>query len=68
MTRKKPSVKKLNAELIEWRLNEVETRIETLEKNQADMKLDLMKVATKVAIIGSVIGAVGSSLIQKYWK
>lgn len=68
MTQKKPSAKKLNAELVEWRLNESETKIETLEKNQVDMKLDLMKVATKVAIIGSVIGAIGSSLIQKYWK
>ena len=52
------------------KLKDAETakELKEMDDKMNDLRLELMKVVTKVAIAGYVLGAVGSFMLQKFAK
>ena len=69
----------LDHKLIDYRLEQIEKAQEKHEEDDklvhgalkdqiTSMKVEIIKVATKVAIYGTIVGAVGASIFQSFLK
>jgi hypothetical protein len=70
------AIKKNNAyDLLAYRVDQLEEKdkiheefIEKIREEQNAIKIEVMRMATKIAVVGSLLGSIGTYMLQKFWK